>query len=194
MKTRSNVRKLAILLPATLLAILTLSVAPASYAYGSTDQWQAGFAGQCLAPSCGTFLGDFGFWGWCAFGGSDGSAAVGTTGTSADCVTEIYFTGNPVVPAHYSIDASGWVIRTGSLFLPPGVPGFFITSGTVTFQGPLAAALGLPAGIPLPLSVVCPGGPTPGSLCDTGIPAIPGHFNINPFPGFSIQIQVTKVP
>lgn len=186
-----EIRKLAVI-TSILLAVTLLAATPVALAYGSTDQWQSGFAGQCLGPRCDG--GSFGFWGWCAFGGSSGSSAVGTTGNTADCKVTTYFSGNPVIPSTYSMDGSGWIINTGSAFLPPGTPGFFFTSGTVTFTGPLANLLGIPTGVPIPLSVVCPAGPTPGSLCDTGIPAIPGHFSFNPFPGFSIQIQVTKLP
>ena len=183
----------------TLLAFMVLSIAPATYSYGNTEQWQTAFSGTCnnlarCGPAPGV-PGRFGFWGWCAFGGSDGSSSVGTTGTTADCQITTYFnSGGPTNPFHASFDVSSWVINTGSAFLPPGVPGFFLTTGTVEVTGPGATFLGIPTGVVLPLSVACPAGPTPGSPCDTGIPAIPGHFGVHPFPQFEINIQVNKLP
>ncbi len=192
------VRELA-LLGSMLLALGLMAATPAALAYGSTDQWQAGFSGTCLAPTC-AFIpgGPFGFWGWCAFGGSSGSSAVGTTGTTGDCQIAFYSTSNPVKTIHASFDLSSWTIATGSIFLPTGVPGFFFTGGTVELNGPGAALVGIPTGVPIPLSALCNFSNIPTSLignpiCDSGIPAVPGHHPFNPFPGFSIQIQVTKV-
>ncbi len=193
MKIFQNSKNLALILPISILATMALSVVPATYAYGNQDQWQAGFAGTAQG-------GSFGFWGWCAFGGSDGSSAPGTTGTTADCQIANYF--RPVANTfHVSMDGNGWVIATGSAFLPPGVPGFFFTGGTAEIVGPGASVIsslfGVPVGVPFDLSLVCnfSGGPATlaGSPCDTGIPAHAGHFNLN-VPGFELQIQVTKLP
>ena len=178
--------------------VATMMVLPASSAsaYGNAEQWQIGFSATCtntsLCPAAsGIFKspGTFGFWGWCAFGGSDGSSAVGTTGTTADCQFSFY-TRPPVNNVtHFSYDVSGWDIGTGSALLPPGVPSFFITSGTFEVQGPGAANAGLPTGVPIPFPTPCPA-----VLCDTGAPAVPGHLAASPFSGYTINIQVTKLP
>jgi hypothetical protein len=180
-------------------AMLGVAAATPALAYGSSDQWQSGFAGTFITPQ-----GAFGFWGWCAFGGSNGSSAVGTTGTTADCAMSNYFfstrLGEPLNPFQASVDANSWLIATGSAFLPPGTPGFFFTGGTATVVGPgaqiLHAIFGVPVGVPFPISDVCNFSNVPtsiiGSPCDTGIPAAPGHFGFTG-PGFEIQIQVTKV-
>ncbi len=186
-------RKSTISLVIATFVIAGVSIVPAVSAYGNHDQWQTGFAGTAQGGSSG-------FWGWCAFGGSSGSSTVGTTGTTADCQIANYF--RPVINTfHVSMDGTGWVIATGSAFLPPGVPGFFFTGGTAELTGPGAKVLsllfGVPVGVPFDLSAVCnfSGGPATlaGSPCDTGIPAIPGHFHLNS-PGFELQIQVTKLP
>jgi len=195
-------KKYTKLLPIATFGFLVLSIAPAVSAYG-LEQWQTAFSGTCSNLAlCGAVVGlpgvpvRFGFWGWCAFGGSDGGSAVGTTGTTADCQITTYFTsGGPTNPFHASFDISGWTIATGSAFLPSGVQGFFLTSGTVEVTGPGATLLGIPTGVVLPLSAACgPVALTPGTPCDTGIPAIPGHFGTHPFPGFEINIQVNKLP
>jgi hypothetical protein len=192
MSRRVLMRSFVGLVVAAMLAVLA---AMPALAYGSSDQWQSGFAGTFITPN-----GAFGFWGWCAFGGSNGSSAVGTTGTTADCQIENYFfstrLGEPLNPFQATIDASSWTIATGSAFLPPGVPGFFLTGGTAEVVGPGAQILsflfGVPVGTPFSLSTVCNPAHLAGSPCDTGIPAVPGHFGFTG-QGFEIQIQVTKV-
>ena len=178
--------------------LLTLGLATASpaWAYGTADQWQIGFSGTCtntsLCPAAsGIFQspGTFGFWGWCAFGGSDGSSAVGTTGNTADCQFSFYTRPPANNVTHFSYDVTGWLINTGSVLLPPGVPSFFVTSGSFEVQGPGAANLGLPTGVAIPFPTPCPA-----VLCDTGLPAVPGHFDVTPFHGYTINIQVTKLP
>src|SRR5437588_11281205 len=85
-------RRLARTLSVSLgLSLLFLVAATSSAsAYGRADQWQTAFSGTCSSQSACTFgpapsKGASGFWGWCAFGGSDGSSAVGATGTTPDC-------------------------------------------------------------------------------------------------------------
>ena len=181
----------------SLLATLTLvAAAPSAWAYGNTEQWQIGFSGTCtntaLCPAASGIFhspGTFGFWGWCAFGGSDGSAAVGTTGTTADCQFSFYTRPPANNVSHFTYDVTGWKIDTGSVLLPPGVPSFFVTSGTFELQGPGAAILGFPTGVPIPFPTPCPA-----VLCDTGLPAVPGHLALHPFPGYEINIQVTRLP
>lgn len=173
----------------TVAAMLGVLAASPALAYGSSDQWQTGFAGTFNSSA-----GNFGFWGWCAFGGSSAS---GTTGTTADCQIANYFSGRgaPLNPFQVSFDVNSWLIAPGSAFLPPGVPGFFFTGGTAELTGP-GVPPGVPARVPFPLAAVCNFTDAPanliGSPCDTGIPAVPGHFGFTG-PGFEIQIQVTKV-
>jgi hypothetical protein len=166
-------------------------------AYGNTEQWQIGFSGSCNNTSfCGPgpgVPGAFGFWGWCAFGGSSGSEAAGTTGSTADCQFTTYFrtTGVTNSPVHISFDVSRWVILPpGVPFAPPGVPTFAFTSGTFEVTGPGAGTGGLP---PAGMVVSLPN-PCPPQLCDTGLPSIPGHYSFHPVAGVEFNIQVTKLP
>jgi len=181
--------------------LATLTVASASsqaLAYGNVEQWQIGFSATCnntsLCPAAsGIFQspGTFGFWGWCAFGGSNGSSAVGTTGNTADCQFSFY-TRPPVDNVtHFTYDVTGWIIKAGSalLFVPPGAPTFFVTGGSFEVQGPGAANLGLPTGVPIPFPNPCPA-----VLCDTGLLAVPGHFASDPFAGYHVNMQVNKLP
>src|SRR5262249_1852889 len=124
---RQKLMRIVVLI--SLVATMTLVAASAASAYGSADQWQIGFSATCtntsVCPGASGIVkspGTFGFWGWCAFGGSDGSSAVGTTGTTADCQFSFY-TRPPVNNVtHFSYDVTGWEIKTGSALLPPGVP------------------------------------------------------------------------
>lgn len=194
-------RKLARTLVLTV-ALATLGVlanAPSALAYGNTEQWQIGFSGTCNNTAhCGpgpSVPGAFGFWGWCAFGGSDGTAIAGiTTGTTADCQFTTYFRTAGVTnsPVHINFDISGWTLQAGSpLFtpnIPPGSPDFLFTKGFIEVTGPGASVVGIPTGVVLPLDCSIPG------LCDTGLPAVPGHFSFLPAPGVEFNIQVTKLP
>jgi hypothetical protein len=179
----------------SLLAIVGTFVAtPSAMAYGRTAQWQIGFSGTCTVSSvCGPIFGipgTGGFWGWCEFGGSNGSAAIGTTGTTADCQITTYSrtsTGVPTNPFHISYDVTGWVIQKSSpITFPPGGPDFLLTSGTLELSGPGAP---FPTGVPFPFSQ--PG--CPPQVCDTGIPPVPGHFSFHPVPGVELNIQVNKL-
>lgn len=190
------------LLGTILLAATFLAATPATLGYGSIDQWQLGFSGTCqgssgICPTFGLPPSGGGFWGWCAFGGSSGSSAIGTTGTSGDCQITVYL-GSPSNSFHVSADISKWLIATGSAFLPPGVPGFFFGAGTQVFTGPGAAFLGIPTHVPIPFSLLCNLSNFPTSTignpnCDSGLPAVPGHTSIHA-PGFELEIQVTKLP
>src|SRR5713226_1856681 len=95
----------ALVLSSSLAALSLFGASSPALAYGSTDQWQAGFAGTFVSQSSGVS----GFWGWCAFGGSNGSTAVGTTGNTADCQVENYFfttkLGAPLNPFLFTVDA-----------------------------------------------------------------------------------------
>ena len=177
-------------------ALATLGVlanAPTALAYGNTAQWQVGFSGTCSSNAAFCPFGPTGvhngFWGWCEFGGSNGSSAVGTKGTAADCQITTYL--GPGSSFHLSYDISGWVIQATSPFTPPGVPDFLITSGTLELTGAGAASnpFGFPVGVPFAIPSPCPT-----IVCDTGIPPIPGHVSFHPTPGVELNIQVNKLP
>lgn len=184
------VRSLA--LSSVFVALLLVGTASSAGAYGSADQWQAGFSGTCSSQAnCSVFggptpvVGATGFWGWCAFGGSNGSTAVGTTGTTADCQVTTYF--GPASSLHIDYNVTGWVIQPSSP-LTGGLPDFLFTKGTVTLSGP-AVPPGLPSHQPIPFPSPCPA-----FICDSGIPSIPGHFALHPSPGVELNVQVTKLP
>lgn len=187
-----------LVLGSTLAALALLAAAPSTQAYGSVEQWQIGFSGTCSNTShCGPapgVPGAFGFWGWCAFGGSNGSADPGTIGTTADCQLTTYARGatGPNNPVHVAFDVSKWQILTGSPMVPPGVGDFQFISGSYEVTGPGASLFGVPTGVPIPLPPNC--NVAAPMLCDTGLPAVPGHFSFHPFPGFEINIQVSKLP
>ena len=190
--------------PFLLIAIFALagaSIVPAVSAYGNTAQWQIGFSGTCNSKLCSQFGGNFGFWGWCTFGGSSGSTAPGTTGTTADCQFTTYGRsgpGSPENPIHVNFDVTSWLIGTGSPAAPGPVPTFFFTGGSFEVTGPGASVMGIPTGVVLPLSIICDFSNIPASLigggCDTGLPSIPGHYSFHPFPGSEFNIQVNKLP
>jgi hypothetical protein len=190
-------RRLAriLVLSSALAAFGIFAAAPSALAYGNIEQWQVGFSGTCSSQSSCPFgqvpaRGATGFWGWCAFGGSNGSSDVGTTGTTADCQITTYF--GPGTTFHISYNVTGWVIQANSPFvLPPGLPDFLLTTGTVTLSGP-----GVPAGIPahVPIAFPFPNVGCPPMVCDTGIPAVPGHFSFHPSPGVEFNVQVNKLP
>ena len=185
-----------------LMILSTFSFAHPAHAYG-TSQWQIGFSGNfhVVGQSVNT-----GFWGWCAFSGSDGSSTVGTTGTTGDCQSTNYFgktSGGLNSPVHASFDGP-WMIENGSAFCgpptaPPTTPCFFFTpnaGGTVEVTGPGAALIGAPTGVPVPLDStplgICapifhngapvypspPYSPIAGTPCDLGFPAIAGHISV----------------
>jgi hypothetical protein len=179
------------------LLILGLSTASPASAYGNAHQWEITFSANCTntslcpAAASGVFpsLGTWGVHGWCTWGGSDGSSAVGTTGNTADC--QFTFYSRPPVNdvTHFSYDVTSWKIGTGSAFLPPGTPSFFVTGGTFKARGPGAAILGDPTGVSIPFPSPCPP-----LFCDLGNPSIPGHYAFTPFQGYHAKIQVNKLP
>ena len=182
--------------PLTLLALAAFAATPA-HAYGHA-QWQVGFSFTCNASPCA----GFGFWGWCNFGGS---AADGLSGTSGDCqITNYNRDGAFGIPAfasfHISQDIHSWHIATGSRILPHGMIGFFADTGTVEFVGPGAGDVGLPTQTVVNFVPLCSHGLF--FLCDTGIPAVAGHytlstiplFGLSPQPGIHYNIQVNQLP
>ena len=185
---RSLARTLVVTVTVAVLGIL--ANAPSTLAYGSNTQWQVGFSGTCSpqAPTGFFCPGGVvtGFWGWCAFGGS---APDGLSGTAADCQVETYF--GPGTSLQIAYDVTHWTISTGSHFLPPGVPGFFITpgAGTLEITGPGPVPPFVTKGVPFPIPNPCPA-----FICDTGIPAVAGHVSLHPTSGAELEIQVTKLP
>lgn len=179
--------KLVAFVPLVLLAFAGFASAPA-HAYGAA-QWQVTFSFTCNASACA----GLGFWGWCDFGNN-----------GSDCqITNYNFKGAFGIPAfsafHISQDIQSWHIATGSFGLPAGMPSFFADSGTVVFSGPGAVALGLPTNTRIPFVPLCSHGLF--FLCDTGIPAVAGHFTLNtiplfglsPQPGANYEVQVTQI-
>jgi hypothetical protein len=187
--------------------LITISLfGPAApvHAYGP-EQWQIGFSFNCNAPV--SFCAGFAFWGWCTFGGS---------GTTGDCQIETYNFNGKIGPAsgptHLAVDYTGWVIGTGSVLIPaqPTLPAFFASgSGSLTVTGPGAPVLGLSSGVPMTFTCTPAPGATPVPLsaalfflCDTGIPAVAGHYTYStiplfPFlpsqPGIHYDLQVTQI-
>ncbi len=186
----------------SLIAALTLlssfALIPAANAYGQ-EQFQIGFSFNCNSAVAGNVCNGVGFWGWCTFGGG---------GTTGDCQITFYnfngVLGLPAFgPAHLSIDYTRWTTGTGSFALPtqPSLPGFFaMGAGTSILTGSGANILQAL----FPSSFTCPSTPVPSPnfLCDTGIPAVPGHYTWNqipflPFlptqPGLHLNEQVTQI-
>ncbi len=178
-----------------MLAPLLVAIVPV-HAYGR-EQWETTFSFNCNHPV--SFCQGFGFWGWCAFGGS---APDGFSGTKGDCQFTLYNRngklGFPAFgPTHFGVDYNYWVIHTGSSDLPTSLVSFFGT-GTFTARGPGASVLFPSASFPI--AFACPS--VPFFLCDTGIPAVPGHYTWSqiPFlpipaqPGLEYHIQVHEIP
>jgi len=193
---RSLTRTLVVTVTLAILGIL--ANAPSAVAYGSADQWQAGFSGTCSSQSLCPFgpvatNGASGFWGWCAFGGSNGSSDVGTTGTTADCQVTTYM--GPSSSLHINYNVTAWIIQAGSPF-SLGLPDFLFTAGTITLSGPAVVGnpFGFPAHVPIPFPFGPPINGCPPMVCDSGIPAVPGHFSFHPSPGVELNVQVTKLP
>ena len=177
-------------LSSALAVLLVVAATSQAGAYGSNTQWQTAFSGTCSSNTSACPFGPNGvhngFWGWCAFGGS---AADGLSGTAADCQITTY--AGPASSIHIAYDVTNWTISPGSLFLPPGVPGFFITpgAGTLEINGPGPVPPFVTKGVPFPIPNPCPT-----FICDTGIPAVPGHISFHPSPGVELNIQVTHLP
>ncbi len=195
MNLLKNTRILTALTSLGLFAIAAISPLAIAQAYGNNTQWQVGFSGNCANPiycSVFGFPSGFtgGFWGWCAFGGSNGASTVGTVGTQGDCQFSVYVTPpgtHATNPFHISQDITSWNIGLGTKFGNPSVPSFFAPSGTVEFTGPGSF---FPTGVPIDVSLVCP---ALGFVCDTGIPAVAGHTSFHLAPGVALNIQVTHI-
>jgi len=173
-------RRITILKFAAFTAILSalsfIPMVPAGHAYGNTAIWQIGVSFNCNNPSFCEGLG--GAWGWIELD----SGGVGDA-TFTDCAHLISDT--PPLSG-----AQGLIIEIENWYVAPGSAGpqtFFVPDGTVTVVGHTG---GPP--VTVPLSAIIPP--------DTGIPAVPGHFNaasmfgMTPPPGVAIQIQVVQIP
>ncbi len=158
---------------AAMLAVSAVTPAFADYGFAN---WQVTFAGTGVDPT--THQG-FGFWGWCAFSGGVSS------GNGGECQVTQYFHSTTLgrFTCHEEIDIDSWRIAPSPMV--GGLPGFFIT-GSVQVS---------PTSVTGPCLAFFPGSASPVNL-DTGIPAVPGHFNVGGLgPGLrgEFQIQVTLV-
>lgn len=139
------------------------------------DMWQVGVSFNCNNPDfCGPNLG--GFWGWAEFDRSADGTLTWGDGELAGCSHSVGgggFNG----AAHLSFEIESWTIEPGSA----GPQTFFISGEeTDSFRGDKVT-----------FDV---------THFDTGIPAVPGHYNtsdvlgFDPPPGVAIQIQVAFRP
>jgi hypothetical protein len=184
-----------LVLTVTLATLGILANAPSALAYGRADQWQVGFSGTCSPQAPASFFCpggiSTGFWGWCAFGGSDGGSTVGTQGSTADCQLETYFGSGTSLHVNYNV--TSWIIQPPeafSFFLPD----FLFKTGTITLSGPGVSTTPFPAHVPIPFPFGPPINGCPSFICDSGIPAVPGHYSLHPTTGAELNIQVTKLP
>lgn len=179
-----------------------IGVVPAAHAEGtgSADNvWQIGLSENCNnASACASNGGTGGFWGWAEF--DQPTAMAPNSGNSADaqltgCGHTVGGVGGPggAGAGHMSMDATSWVIGPGSA----GPATFLITGGTQTFNT---------QGGQVTMPITTDGNPpasdgsnvaSPTNPYDTGIPAVPGHYNtadvFGPFtpPGISVEVQVS---
>lgn len=148
-----------------------------AYGGGAThDTWQVGISFNCDNPAfCGSNLG--GFWGWAEL---DRSADGNTTWGDAEfafCAHAVGGGGGFAGAGHTSFEVDSWTIEAGSA----GAQTFFVSGHeTDTFRGNKTTF--------------------PVTHQDTGITAVPGHYNasdvlgFNPPPGVTIQLQVSFRP
>ncbi len=148
----------------------------ASADYGNQALWQIAISENCDNPSFCQGLG--GFWGWAEFdaGGTGEAQLTGCGHLQAPSA----LTG----AQHFSSDG------TYTIMISPidGLPHFFIVDEMVTFTGHNGGP---------PVTVHDPNPPYPS---DTGIVAMPGHYNTMDIlgfqapPGVSFQVQVVQLP
>jgi hypothetical protein len=160
-------------------ALLAVGVASPAGAYGGGaghDMWQVGISFNCNNPSiCNTpDSGTGGFWGWAEFDRSADHTQTWGDAEFADCFHTVG--GGGAGAGHTSIDIESWTIAPGS-----AGPQTFFASGeeTDTFRG-MKDTFDF-------------------SNQDTGIPAVPGHYNTTDVfgfsaPGLAAQIQVAFRP
>jgi hypothetical protein len=157
------------------LVALGMTAAPAS-AYGggaNHDMWQVGLSFNCNNPDiCGSDLG--GFWGWAELDRSaDGTQTWGDA-QFAGCFHTIG--GGGAGAGHTSQEITSWTIKPGSA----GPQTFFISGEeTDSFRGQTETF--------------------EFTDMDTGVSAVPGHYNTSDVfgfsaPGVAVQIQVAFRP
>jgi hypothetical protein len=130
-------------------ALAVLTAGPAS-AYGKAN-WQVTFAGTATVPGAGF---GFGFWGWCEFAGGV------TSGNDGDCqfAQYVHLASGSGFTCHESLDLTAWTAAGGT----------FVITGTSTVS---------PTNLTNPCNSIFPGSSSFTGV-DTGIPAMPGHFDI----------------
>jgi hypothetical protein len=149
---------------------------PSAGAYGNTAQYQVAVSLNCdstVPHACDNFDGTGGFWAWYEF---DNNGTGDATGTG--CGHTIAASGPGLAGAgHENVDILSWDIEpAGPDAILPGND-FYILSDNTTFVG---------HGGPLTLPDQ--------NVGDTGIPAVPGHYNLHLAPGITAQITVVKIP
>jgi hypothetical protein len=160
-------------------AVLAMGFASPAGAYGGGaghDMWQVGLSFNCNNPSiCNTpDMGTGGFWGWAEFDRSaDGTQTWGDA-QFAFCFHTIG--GGGASAGHTAFEIESWTIEPGS-----AGPQTFFASGEQTDTG---------HGMKVT---------TDFTHEDTGIPAVPGHYNTSDVfgftaPGVAAQIQVAFRP
>jgi hypothetical protein len=173
---RRSVLLLAGLAAAAVLAVGTASPAGAYGGGARHNMWQVGMSFNCDNPSLCTeeMGGTGGLWGWIEFGRSaDGTQTCGDA-QAAFCIHTVG--GGGAGGGHTSIEIESWTIEPGS-----AGPQTFFASGEET-----DSSRGMKNTFDF-------------SHVDTGISAVPGHYNTTDVLGFSapgvvIQIQVAFRP
>ena len=166
-------------IPIAVLVLLAVQPTTTASAYGKAN-WQTTFAGTFISPG----QGGGGFWGWCAFYGE-------TSGDDADCQVSLYqhavHSQDNTITCEVSIDATGWHIDSSPQL--GGAPGFFIDSGQITVHPASKTQACLDANFAGQTS-------SDGTILtrmDFGLPATPGHYNLNQFVGHPAELQETIV-
>src|SRR5437867_1882476 len=161
MRTRMFGKPLRVLGTVAVVIILLGGTTGGARPYGSDALWQIALSLNCNNPaSCGSDLG--GFWGWIEFdtGGAGDATLTGCGHLRAS---------GPLHQAgadHFNVEITSWTVAAGSA----GPFTFIVTGGTMTFTGGTG---GRPITVPI-LGAI-----------DTGIPALPGHYNTAQILGFA---------
>jgi len=161
-------------------AVLALGFASPAGAYGGGaghDMWQVGMSFNCDNPSICTpdMGGTGGFWGWLEFDRSADGTQTWGDGQAAFCFHTVG--GGGAGAGHTTFEIESWTIEPGS-----AGPQTFFASGEET-----DSSRGMTNTFDFTHE-------------DTGIPAVPGHYNTTDVLGFSappgvaVQIQVAFRP
>jgi hypothetical protein len=176
---RSRTRRLFLL--ASLAGVLACTVAASAtpaFGYGKAN-WQATLNGTFVKPGGG----GEGFWGWCAFAGSNDS---GATGNDADCELAEYYRDpatNTNWTCHLSIDGTNWTSLGPGDFSPTS----FHMDGSLTINGQqhlTQAEQDACVGFFYTGDPNSPSSDRSFTNVDTFIPGAPGHYNL----GFLVPI------